>query len=75
MKTSRELHETIPISFTASSNAFRNMELHMGTDKILISWRWLMRRGVDEDKWHLEQQRQCWRNAMFSCSQTDFADF
>ena len=75
MKTSCELRETIPISFTASSNAFRNTELHVGMDEKLISRRWSMRRGVDKDKWHLKQQRQCRWNAVFSCSQMDFADF
>ena len=75
MKTARELRETTPILFTASSNDFRNTELHAGTDEDLIIRRWLMGRGVDEDELCLKQRGQYQRDTVFLCIQWTLLNF
>ena len=75
MKTARELCETTPILFTASSNDFQNTELHAGTDKDLITRQWLTGRGVDEDELCLKHQGQYRRNAVCLCIKQTLLNF
>ena len=75
MKTARELRETTPIPFTASSNDFQNMELHVETDEDLITRQWLTGRGVDKDELCLKHRRRYQRNAVCWCIERTLLSF